>query len=449
MIAMGEYASGQLPFHETFVHGLIYGKSYWRNNEDGSIAYVLPEERLAYELGEPVPDDVFSKWEKMSKSKGNVINPIEIIDEYGADAMRLALTSTVTHARQIDLDRRRFEEFKNFANKVWNASRFVFMNLEENEKTAMPALSQSDFEKGLDRSLFTLEDQWILSRLGNAIERVEKAFDGYNFDIIAKASYNFFWDEFCAYYLEAAKPYLFGKVGTKEIRANKQKILIVVMLASIRLLHPIAPFITEELFSLLKSRFTLLKGDDECDEYIKDAILALKSDVLALTPFPRVIELRDISSEIETTWDCVCEIVYAIRNIRAEMQIPPSTLTDVYICGKSANIEPHKEIILALVRVRKMEFSGEVEPELSHASTAFVKEMKIIIPLPEDLKTKEKNRLEKELIKHSKQIDQLSAKLSNSSFTERAPENLVNKTRSTLLDLKDKKKEIEVKLLSL
>ena len=131
MILMGEYAMQEVPFKETFLHGLIYGKSYWRNQKEGGIAYVSAEEKKRFDLGETPPKDIESKWEKMSKSKGNVIDPIELIDDYGTDAMRLALCSSVTHARQIDLDRRKFEEFRNFANKVWNGSRFVFLNIED------------------------------------------------------------------------------------------------------------------------------------------------------------------------------------------------------------------------------------------------------------------------------------------------------------------------------
>lgn len=446
MIAMGEYAEDQVPFHQTFIHGLIYGKSYWRNNDDGSIAYVLPEERIAYELGEPVPDDVFSKWEKMSKSKGNVIDPIEIINQYGADAMRLALTSSVTHARQIDLDRRRFEEFKNFANKVWNASRFLFMNLNENEKTKMPALNEDELMKGIDRSLFTLEDRWILSRLNRSIKLIEESFDAYDFDVIANKAYAFFWDEFCAYYLEACKPYLFGKAGTSAQRTNKQKILVIVMLASIRLLHPIAPFITEELFSLLKNRFLHLKKSGS-DAYTKDVIEALSADVIALAPFPKIKE-EDISDEVEEEWNLACEVIYAIRNIRAEMQIPPITATDVFISG-SKNLLTHAELVKSLVRIDRLEFTGEIEPKLDHASTAFITDMKVFVPLPEALKIKERGRLEKELEKHVRQIEVLTKKLSNEAFVSKAPEELVDKTKSLLQQSEEKQKEIEIKLLSL
>ncbi len=143
MLLMGEYAPGKLPFPEVFLHGLIYGKSYWRDHKDGRFAYVDSQERLEYDLGKPSLQMSMSKWEKMSKSKGNVLDPIEIIEQYGTDAMRMALCASATQARQIDLDRRRFEEFKNFANKIWNGARFVLMNLE--------GLTTEKFTKGLHR----------------------------------------------------------------------------------------------------------------------------------------------------------------------------------------------------------------------------------------------------------------------------------------------------------
>ncbi len=242
---MGEYAFHTPPFAEVFLHGLIFGKSYWRYNTDGSIAYLSSKEFQKYDAGETPPPEIQSRWEKMSKSKGNIIDPLEIINSYGADAMRMALSASTTHARQIDLDRRRFEEFKNFANKIWNGARFVFMNLEN--------LEMGD---GIDLDLLTLEDKWMLSRLNRIIEEVNASLREYSFDKAALSAYDFFWKEFCAYYLEMTKPVLFGKQGTPEDRANKQKILLVVLCNAIRLLHPMAPFITEELFQLLKKQFS-------------------------------------------------------------------------------------------------------------------------------------------------------------------------------------------------
>src|SRR3989344_7682440 len=147
MIMMGEYVMGSVPFQESFLHGLIYGKSYWREGQAG-VHYVGKGEKRTYDLGETLPQDVYSKWEKMCKSKGNVIDPLELIEEYGTDAVRFALASSVTYARQIDLDLRRFEEYKNFANKIWNGARFVFMNLE--------GLSSNQFSQGIDRSALAL-----------------------------------------------------------------------------------------------------------------------------------------------------------------------------------------------------------------------------------------------------------------------------------------------------
>ena len=255
MLALGEYAMGEVPFPECFLHGLIYGKSYWRDRPGGGVIYVTEQERLDYDLGKPVPPDVFSKWEKMSKSKGNIIDPLEMIDEYGTDAVRMALCASATQARQIDLDRRRFEEFKNFANKMWNGARFVLLNLEENEAQGIPALDVKEFSRGLDESLFALEDRWILSVLHRTVQSVNRHLERYEFDQAAMEAYDFFWKEFCAYYVEISKPVLFGKAGTPQMRANKQKLLVVVLCQAIRLIHPIAPFITEELFQIMKDRF--------------------------------------------------------------------------------------------------------------------------------------------------------------------------------------------------
>jgi valyl-tRNA synthetase len=169
MILMGEYVMRDVPFHNAFLHGLIYGKSYWRVRPDGMISYVDSAEKKRYDLGAPVPSDVESKWEKMSKSKGNVLDPIELIKDYGTDALRMALCSSVTYARQIDLDLRRFEEYKNFANKLWNGARFVLLNLQGGE---LPALSAEALMQGLDESELSLEDRWILSVLNRTIKEL-------------------------------------------------------------------------------------------------------------------------------------------------------------------------------------------------------------------------------------------------------------------------------------
>ena len=187
MILMGEETFGEAPFPETFLHGLIYGKSYWRPNRDGGITYVTGEEKQSYDRGTPLPKKVHSKWEKLSKSKGNVIDPLEMIDEFGTDAVRMTLCSCANQSPQIDLDRRRFEEFRNFANKVWNGARFVFMHLEDLK-----------IESGIDYDALKLEDRWILSALNRVNKEVNESLASYQFDQAAIASYNFFWKEFCS-----------------------------------------------------------------------------------------------------------------------------------------------------------------------------------------------------------------------------------------------------------
>ncbi len=417
MIMMGEYVTGVAPFPETSLQGLIFGKSYWRENKDGGITYVSHKEE---------GKEIHSKWEKMSKSKGNVIDPIEIINTYGADAMRMALSASATHSPQIDLDRRRFEEFKNFANKVWNGSRFVLMNLN---------ITTEEFMEGLGE--LTLDDQWILSVLNRTIEEMDQNLKGYHFDRAAKRGYTFFWDEFCAYYVEMAKPTLFGKGGDVK---SKQKVLTVLLLAAIRLMHPIAPFITEEIFHLIKEKFPGLKEANP-DPYIGEAIQALLSPACSVAPYPKVICKEDISTKVEETFAYIHEVVYAIRNIRAEMGLPPSAATDVIIEGKTHVVEKHQRIISSLVRIKELNFNPKDTPS-GFTSSATVKDLKIIIPLPEEFQEKEKQRLVKEKEKLEKEIATLKSQLSNPNFVERAPKGIVDKTRATLEEREKKLAEL-------
>ncbi|MDR3623936.1 MAG: valine--tRNA ligase [Chlamydiales bacterium] len=425
MLLMGEFALGEYPFPETFLHGLIYGKSYWRNQEGGGIRYVLEEERTSYETGKQVPSDVHFKWEKMSKSKGNVIDPIEMIDTYGTDAVRMALTASATQARQIDLDRRRFEEFKNFANKIWNGSRFVFMNLEGKKP-----LDSNDFAKGLDPALFSLEDKWILSALNQVIKDVNTHLSNYAFDKSATVAYDFFWKQFCAYYVEIAKPTLFGKQGNEKELENKQKILVIVLLAALRLLHPMAPFITEELFQKIKERMGSMHSSSPCI-YANEALLALQAPACIVAPYPQVIDEEDISPVINTLFSNIEEIVYAIRNIRGEMKLAPNLATKIYIVGKESLTSSFKEngsIISSLIPTTELIFS-ETEPVLDLAGSAFVKDFKILIPLPQELQEQEKLRLNKEQEKLQLTLQKIKEQLSNQDFLAKAPAPYIEKLK--------------------
>lgn len=418
MILMGEYALDEPPFKETFLHGLIYGKSYWRYSKDGAIAYISGKERLSYDLGTPIPAEVHSKWEKMSKSKGNILDPIEIIDTYGTDALRMALCASATNARQIDLDRRRFEEFKNFANKIWNGARFVFMNLE--------GLSSLD----IDASLLTLEDRWILSLLNRTIQDVDKDLTTYAFDKAATRAYEFFWKDFCAYYLELTKPVLFGKAGTPADKENKQKILAIVLCNAVRLMHPMAPFITEELFQELKTRFAHLPAAH--NPYSKETLHALQAPACMVSPFPRVIHAADIDPKIEETFAFMDSLVHVVRNIRAEMQVAPGVPTDLYITGDDLSLaEENQAILRALVRINTLTFSKE-EPSIPFGSSGLVGSLKLTIPLPQEMREREKVRLVKEKDKLINEQNSLRTQLSNEAFLQKAPPQLVEKMKGSL-----------------
>jgi valyl-tRNA synthetase len=453
MLAMGNYAMGEVPFPECFLHGLIYGKSYWRNRPEGGITYVTEQERLGYDLGQPIPSDVFSKWEKMSKSKGNIIDPLELIEDYGTDAVRMALCASATQARQIDLDRRRFEEFKNFTNKIWNGARFVLLNLEENSSQGLSALTAAGFEKGVDEALFALEDRWILSRLTQTVKSVQLHLEKYEFDQAALEAYDFFWKEFCAYYVEISKPLLFNKTGTPAERLNKQKLLVIVLCQALRLIHPMAPFITEELFHILQEHLQGLKVSNNCDPYTKECIQALLQPACIVAPYPQVIRETDHDSKIEATFALMEQVIYTIRNIRGEMKLSPGTATDIHIIGEQNDpewqiIKENQAMIAALVRTQQVKVETQ-EPVLGFTCTGIFHALKIMLPLPEELLKQEMSRLTKEKEKLSLSLDKLRTQLANEEFVSRAPAALIDKQRQQLIQAEQELEEMTSKLQTL
>lgn len=448
MMLMGEYLTEKPPFPEVFLHGLIFGKSYWRKNANGGITYVNDEERVAYDLGKPIPENVQFKWEKMSKTKGNIIDPLEIIDLYGADAMRMALCASVTQAREIDLDRRRFEDFKNFANKVWNGTRFTLMNLDGRPEEDLAALDAAELSKGLNEKQFDLEDRWILSKLNQTVRDVNNHLAAYAFDQAAAEAYDFFWKEFCSYFLEIAKPVLNGKKGNAVKRANKQKLLVIVLCQAIRLLHPMAPFITEELFQRLKARFPgNIQAASDADVYTKETLKALESSACIIAPFPTVLRPEDIHKDVEDSFDLISQVVYTVRNMRGEMQLPPSIAVDVYIADDNhttsvtRRIDSSLSILEALVKINKLHIVDTL-PKGFGASGA-VNGLRLFIPLPQEYKEQEKVRLEKEKVRLENSLKALRSRLENEEFISRAPEHLVAEHRKQAQDAEQTLRSIE------
>lgn len=438
MIMMGEYLEKEVPFKETFLHGLIYGKSYWKTGSDGAIAYITGEEKKKYDLGGQLPSGVESKWEKMSKTKGNVIDPLAMIAEYGTDAVRFTLCSSTTHARQIDLDQRRFEEFKNFANKVWNGARFVMMNVE--------SLTSEQLSEGINPHLLTLEDRWILSVFNRALQEINTHFDLYAFDKAATCCYEFFWNDFCSIYVELSKPILFGKMGSAELRLNKQKLLVILLVGIMRALHPIAPFITEEIFQNIKNLFPHVHLR-ETDPYTQDAIKALLSKACIVAPFPKMVREEDIDPSAEADFSFMNELVRAIRNIRTEMQIPPAEKTDLYVIGMKKDFEKaekYQTILLSLTATAHLMFTEQ--EQTGFGSTAIVGQIKLFIPIPASMKEKEKTRLKKEQEKLEKLVLSTKARLDNSEFRAKAPQEIVTTLETTLANAEKQLKEIKEQL---
>jgi len=436
MIMMGEYLTGEVPFKQTFMHGLIYGKSYWKTDEEGLAHYVMGEEKQSYDLGEPLPKDIFSKWEKMSKTKGNVIDPIEMIDIYGTDAVRMTLASITTHARQIDLDQRKFEEYKNFANKVFNGARFVMMHIES-----------LDLSTGLDTTLLTLEDRWIFSLLNRTIEEINHHFTHFAFDKAAQKGYEFFWNDFCSNYVELSKPVLFGKMGDEALQQNKQKILLILLIQATLALHPIVPFITEEIFQNVKKLFPKpTKGP--FDPYTQKVIDALNSPACMKAPFPEVIVRADINTSVEKEFELMLDLVRTVRNIRTEMGLPPSEKTDLYLHTKSVEIvKANETILLSLTQTAKLYYGAPDKGQFGAEKT--VHDFSLFIPMPESLKAKEKIRLEKELEKLEKRRDATATKLQNPEFLARAPKEVVQKLENALQELESQTQSIQSKMSQL
>lgn len=445
MIFMGNFIMHAVPFKTCFIHGLIYGKSYWRE-KNGETAYVSPEERESYELGKSVPSDVHSKWEKMSKSKGNGIDPIEIITLYGADAMRFTLCSLTTHAQQIDLDRRRFEESKHFINKIWNGARFILLHLKE--------FSLSFLSSGLDRELFTIEDHWILSILNRTIASMNEALGHCFFDKAATLMYTFFWDEFCSYYLELSKPTLVHREIAHARYVNKQKILFVVLLASIRLFHPITPFITEEIFSLLRTRL----GSDSLpssvvdDPYCKDAIESFQKSSCMVAPYPTVYRTEDIQASIESDFSRLQEITYRIRNIRGSLSIPLRMPCRVFFLSKDrARLEflkKNSHYFTALVAISDIQYTEHMEiPALS--AVDLVENITICIPLPEECKVRELERLSKQKLQQEKQLEAFTSQMANPEFIQKAPAHITQNLDKKIKELKNTLAMLEKKMQEL
>jgi valyl-tRNA synthetase len=421
MIMMGLKFTGEVPFKQIYVHGLV------RDIEG----------------------------QKMSKSKGNVLDPIDLIDgielealvqkrtygmmqpekaakiekstrkqfadgipAFGTDAIRFTIASLASTGRDIRFDLQRAEGYRNFCNKLWNATRYVLMNTE-------------GYDTGVDATAeieLSLADKWIVSRLQAVATEVTKQFDAYRFDLAATALYEFTWNEYCDWYLELAKPIL-NNDSSDAAKRGTRKTLVNVLETILRMLHPITPFITEEAWQSVAP------------------LAGRHNDTIMLEPYPQADESKiNLDAVAELEW--VKKFVIGVRKIRAEMDIAPSKALPVLLAGLNKNdqawLKNNELYLLSLAKLASIEILVD-EASAPESAVALVGEMKVLIPMAGLIdKDAEIARLNKEIGKLQGEIKRLGGKLSNAGFVAKAPEAVVAVERKKLADYETALKNLEV-----
>ncbi|HWV41437.1 valine--tRNA ligase [Pseudorhodoplanes sp.] len=376
MMMMGLYFMKEVPFHTVYIHALV-------RDEKGA---------------------------KMSKSKGNVMDPLDLIDKYGADALRFTLAAMAAQGRDIKLSTQRVEGYRNFTTKLWNAARFAEMN---------GCVTVPDFDP---RQAKQVLNRWIAHETAKAAREITAALEAYKFNEAAAAAYRFVWNIYCDWYLELAKPVLTGPDG-----AAKTETRAMVAWARdeiVKLLHPFMPFVTEELWwvtgpvsvepeRMSGSEVQLARNGDE------------RPDMLALTPWPSHTGLDDAEAEAEIGW--VVDLISTVRSVRAEMNIPPATMMPLVLVNVSeetqARAERWLEFVKRLARVSELMFMKSV-PE--GAVQLLVRGEIAALPLKGVIDINvERARLEKELSKAESDIARVDQKLNNPKFVANAAEEVV------------------------
>ncbi len=342
-----------------------------------------------------------SQGRKMSKSLGNGIDPLEIIDKYGADALRFTLATGNSPGNDMRFSDERVEASRNFANKIWNAARFILMNLSGDEKA--PYIPEN----------LAIEDKWIISLYNKLVRDVTESLDKFELGLAVQKLYDFIWDIFCDWYIELAKIRLNGE--DKEAKETVKAVLIYVMSGTLKLLHPFMPFITEEIWQTLPH----------------------DGETIMLSPWDKYDESRNFPAE-ESEMEKIMAAIKAIRNRRAEMNVPPSRKAQLFI--ETASEDTFRT---GAVFMQKLASASEVtvgkDFSLETAVSIITEDARIYIPMAELIDFEaERARLNKELAAAEKQLAQIDAKLSNENFVNKAPANVVQGQRDAAEKLRDK-----------
>ncbi|MBA4358035.1 MAG: valine--tRNA ligase, partial [Desulfovibrio sp.] len=367
---MGIHFQERVPFHHVYIHALV-------RDEQGK---------------------------KMSKSTGNVIDPLEMIAKYGTDSLRFTLTAFAAMGRDIKLSEKRIEGYRHFVNKIWNAARFALMNLPETPKASLADANG-------------LANLWILHRLEEVKDEVEAATLEYRFNDIAQTLYKFIWNEFCDWYLEMAKGDLYGE--DEDAKDATRRVLLTVLSETMVLLHPVMPFVTQEIWSVLPG---------------------IADRELALAPYPS-LRPQFKSAQAARDMDFFQGVVGAVRTIRTELTIDPAKKLPLIIGTEGDNalavLTQNMHLIQSLARIESVDIGpGKTGPRAS--GTAVVEGSRIFVPLKGVVDFgQELTRLDKELGKLDKQLTALRAKLSAPGFAGHAPADIVAAEQAKLAGLED------------
>ncbi|MCE1181987.1 MAG: valine--tRNA ligase [Rhodocyclales bacterium] len=414
MVMMTKHITGKIPFKHVYVHGLI------RDSEG----------------------------QKMSKSKGNVLDPIDLIDgidlekliekrttglmnpkqaesiakktkkefpegiqSFGTDALRFTFASLASPGRDIKFDLGRCDGYRNFCNKLWNATRFVLMNVEGHD-LALDHQQNGATCGGSAPLFFSFADRWIVSQLQRVEQEVERHFIDYRFDLIAQAIYKFVWDEFCDWYLEIAKVEI--QTGNDAQQRGARRTLVRTLEAILRLAHPLIPFITEELWQTVAP------------------IAGRKThDSIMLAAYPRAEEYK-IDAASEAKVERLKALAYACRNLRGEMNLSPAQRMPLLVAGGGDEIAEFAPVLQALGKLSEVQIVDDL-PTDAVAPVAVVGETRLMLKVEIDLAA-EKERLKKEVEKLEKQISIAQSKLSNESFVARAPAAVVEQEKQRVAE---------------
>lgn len=421
MIMMTTHFTGKVPFKDVYIHGIV------RDHEG----------------------------KKMSKSEGNVIDPVDLIDgidldkllvkrttglrkpetapkveeatkklfpegipSMGADALRFTMASYASLGRSVNFDFKRAEGYRNFCNKIWNATNFVLMNT-ENQDCGYGATAAEP--RG-----YSFPDMWIIGRLNQTIEQVTQAYETYRFDLAAETLYSFVWNDYCDWYLELAKVQL--QTGCASRQRATRHTLLRVLEAVLRLLHPIIPFITEELWQTVAPM---------CDAKTADSIM--------LARFPEA----DREQIVQTTFEQMTvlqDLIGAVRNLRGEMGIQPNVKAPLFV-ESADNLADYLKYLPMMTRLTEAQQVAAL-PESEDAPVAVCNGARLMLKVEID-KAAETARLSKEAEKLQKALDKLNAKLSKPGYTEKAPAHLVEKDKADLAELEDKMAKVQNQLAKL